>query len=580
MLWSRRRPLPEAPTSRLAPFTDPSRRLRWGALAVVAGTIALGSWFVYITGGVKFSAVHVMYVPVIIAALVFGVRGGLVAGVVAGLAVGPAMPLDVATGEAQAAGNWLQRLAFFCLVGALVGVGATLLRRHMRYLAWLNLHDPATGFLTRRGLVAHLQDRLASSPGVDGPVVLVVRINNLLDVQDTFGASPGERLVQGISERGRELVPADVPLARIETDLLAVVFVDDAEMREVRQRVDARMRAPYDIDGVGVYVDLAYGVAHFPQDATTAEELVQKATIAVHLAARRGLPWFVYEAAADVTSRDNLVLLGMVPAALRGDELAIWHQAKTSLASGRVAGTEALVRWNHPTRGLLMPGRFMPQVESSPLIDDVTWWVVDAAMRDLATWTRRGHPITVAVNVSVRNLHNRGLLRVLDEALRRHLVEPGSVDLEITEGAVMDDFEHSVQLIGRLRDLGFSVSIDDFGTGHSSLAYLKQLPVTKLKIDQAFIRNLATDARDQRITRSIIDLAAALHLESVAEGVSDRTSTDLLRDWGCDYAQGNFLHAASPFDELITWIEGDAGSGRGHPSQPAQGLPLSGRQLR
>ena len=189
-------------------------------------------------------------------------------------------------------------------------------------------------------------------------------------------------------------------------------------------------------------------------------------------------------------------------------------------------------------------------------------------------------PISVAVNVSVRNLHNRGLLRVLDEALRRHLVEPGSVDLEITEGAVMDDFDHCVELIGRLRDLGFSVSIDDFGTGHSSLAYLKQLPVTKLKIDQAFIRNLATDARDQRITRSIIDLAAALHLESVAEGVSDRTSTDLLRDWGCDYAQGNFLHAASPFDELITWIEGDAGSGRGHSSQPAQGLPLSGRQLR
>jgi len=143
----------------------------------------------------------------------------------------------------------------------------------------------------------------------------------------------------------------------------------------------------------------------------------------------------------------------------------------------------------------------------------------------------------------------------LDDALARHCIDPGSVDLEITESAVMDDFDQGVQLIGQMRDRGFSVSIDDFGTGNSSMAYLKQLPVTKLKIDQAFIRHLATDVRDQQITRSIIDLAATLDLESVAEGVGDQPSRDLLHEWGCDYVQGNFLHAACPYDELITWIE-------------------------
>ncbi len=173
MMWSRIRPLPASPRSRLAPFTDPSRRQLWGAVAIIVGTLALGCWFVDATGGVQYSAVHVMYVPVIVAALVFGVRGGVAAGVVAGLVVGPWMPLDVAAGESQTTANWLQRLAFFCLIGALVGLGATLLRRHMRFLAWINLHDPATGYLTRRGLVTYLESRLGSSDH-DGPVVLVV----------------------------------------------------------------------------------------------------------------------------------------------------------------------------------------------------------------------------------------------------------------------------------------------------------------------------------------------------------------------------------------------------------------------
>jgi EAL domain-containing protein (putative c-di-GMP-specific phosphodiesterase class I) len=233
----------------------------------------------------------------------------------------------------------------------------------------------------------------------------------------------------------------------------------------------------------------------------------------------------------------------------------MWHQAKTSLATGQVAGTEALLRWNHPERGLIMPGRFMPQVEDSPMINDVTRWVVGCALDHLAMWRQRGHTFSVSLNVSVRNLHNRVLLHVLDDAVERHGVAPEDVDLEITESAVMDDFEHCVGLIAQLRDRGYSVSIDDFGTGHSSLAYLKNLPVTRLKIDQSFIRHLASDGRDQRIARSIVELAASLDLESVAEGVEDQASADMLGNWGCVYAQGNFLHRACPYDEFVTWIE-------------------------
>ena len=541
--------------SRLAWFSEPSARTRRTAAAATVVSLLLAWWLVDLTGGVKFSAVHAMYLPVIGAALIFEVRGALLIGFVAGVLVGPFMPLDTDTGEAQDPANWLQRMFFFCLIGALVGLGSGLFRRQMRYLAWLNDHDSRTGFLTHGGLTRNVQQRLANVADGSTPVVLVVQLNNLLDIENTFGPRFGEELLVRICERCRELVPRELPMALMQPDRLAVMLSSSSQVEDLRDRLDGRIREPYDVEGVRVYVDFAFGAAVYPTHATTAEELVQKASIAMHLAMKRTLPWYVYDSRFDVTSRDNLVLLGLVPAAIAGDELTIWHQAKTSLATGEVAGTEALLRWNHPERGLIMPGRFMPQVEDSPMINDVTRWVVGCALDHLAMWRQRGHTFSVSLNVSVRNLHNRVLLHVLDDAVERHGVAPEDVDLEITESAVMDDFEHCVGLIAQLRDRGYSVSIDDFGTGHSSLAYLKKLPVTKLKIDQAFIRNLAADERDQRITRSIIDLAAALRLESVAEGIEDEASAHMLREWGCDYAQGNHLHAASPYDEFISWIE-------------------------
>ena len=541
--------------SHFAWFSEPSPRTRRVAAAATALLLALAWLLVDLSGGVKFSAVHAMYLPVIASALIFEVRGALLIGVAAGLIVGPFMPLDTDTGEAQDPTNWIQRMFFFCLIGAVVGLGTGVFRRQMRYLAWLNDHDSRTGFLTHGGLTKNVQQRLSSVADGSTPVILVVQLNNLLDIENTFGPRFGEELLTRICERGRELVPAELPMALIQPDRLAVMLSSSSQVEELRDRLDRRIREPYDVEGVRVYVDFAFGAAVYPTHATTAEELVQKASIAMHLAIKRTLPWYVYDSRCDATSRDNLVLLGLVPTAIAGNELTMWHQAKTSLATGQVAGTEALLRWNHPDRGLIMPGRFMPQVEDSPMINDVTRWVVGCALDHLSMWRQRGHSMSVSLNVSVRNLHNRVLLHVLDDAVVRHGVAPEDVDLEITESVVMDDFEHCVGLIAQLRDRGYSVSIDDFGTGHSSLAYLKKLPVTKLKVDQAFIRNLAVDDRDQRITRSIIDLAAALRVESVAEGVEDEASADMLREWGCDYAQGNYLHAACPYDEFISWIE-------------------------
>jgi EAL domain-containing protein (putative c-di-GMP-specific phosphodiesterase class I) len=346
-----------------------------------------------------------------------------------------------------------------------------------------------------------------------------------------------------------------VPIALIQPDHLALVFQNGPGTQQMRAQIEARVREPYQIDDVPVYVDFAFGAAEYPKHARTVEELLQKASIAMHTAVIRKRPFYLYDSANDRTSRDNLLLLGMIPAALANNEFVMWHQAKFSLATGKVASTEALLRWAHPQRGLIPPGNFIPQAEESALINNLTQWVIAAALADKAAWMARGQSMGVAINLSVRNLRDRALLDTLHETMSRHSIDPQQVELEITESSVMDDFEYCGQLIGWLRDRGYRVSIDDFGTGHSSLAYLKKLPVCALKIDQAFVKKLAHDRSDQKIVRTILGLAKSLDLECIAEGVEDEAALALLRDWGCDYAQGYGLHKPAPYDKLLAWLE-------------------------
>jgi diguanylate cyclase len=536
-------------------FALPKTTKAFSAGLILAGLLGT-AWLVHETGGAQFAALHLMYLPIIVGALVFGTPGGVVAGVIAGLLLGPYMPLDTTSGEPQQFANWLLRMGFFCTIGALVGVGAASLRRQLNLLDWLSEHDACTGLLNEAGLAKAQRQVVARDGARAQTLLIVVQIKNLLDIQDTFGALFSEKLLKQVCERGRELVPAHVPIARIQRDCLALAFNGATDTDRLRHAIEPRIRLPYQVDGVPLHVDFAFGAARLPEHAGTFDELLQKASIAAHSAVTRQLPRHTFDSAADVTSRENLELLGMIPAAIANNEFAVWHQAKLSLATGTICSTEALLRWIHPQRGFIPPGNFIPRAENSTLIDDITKWVVNAALADKAAWTARGHSLGVAINLSVRNLHQRSLLDALHETVTRHRIKPNEVEIEITESAVMGDIDHCVALIGRLRDRGYRVSIDDFGTGHSSLAYLKKLPVNALKIDQAFIRNLAQDASDQKIVQAILNLTRSLHLESVAEGVEDGKALGLLREWGCTYAQGYAVHRPSPADQLLAWIEG------------------------
>jgi len=516
---------------------------------------AATAWLVHATGGVRFAVLHLMYVPVVLSALAFGVPGGVVAGIAGGVLLGPWMPLDSATGEAQTALNWIYRLTFFTLIGMLVGVGAQHLRRHLREMQWLHEHHADTGLLNLAGLMKELDRMMHKGRPPQELVLSITQLNNFLEVQNTFGAGFGMRVLSQVLDRARQLAPPGALLALVQPDRLACVFPLDASAQLTRERIEGARGESYVVDGVPIHVEASIGVAHAPTHAASAEELLQKASIAMHWAASGGAGIKRYDSANDRTSRDNLVLLGNLPDAIERGELLAWHQAKLSLASDEITGTEALVRWKHPQRGLVPPGSFIPQAEETTLINSVMQVVIACACADAASWRAAGVRLRVAINLSVRNLMDRALMNLLQQALQRNGLEPGDIELEVTESAVMADPAQCVGVIAALRDRGFRVAIDDFGTGYSSLAYLQKLAVSALKIDQAFVRTLATDANNQKIVRAILQLAGSLGLETVAEGVEDDASLALLREWGCDYAQGYRVHRPAPPQELLQFVE-------------------------
>jgi diguanylate cyclase (GGDEF)-like protein len=525
---------------------------------VVAATTLLAlatASLVYATGGVQFAYLHLMYIPVVLSGLAFGVRGGVLAGIAGGLLLGPFMPLNTSMGAMQQPLNWIYRLTSFALIGTLVGAGAQLLRRQLRELEWLHEHHPETGLLNLAGLLKELDDMMGNVTGRRELVLSIMQLNNFLEIQNTFGAAFGMRVLAQVIDRAQRLMPSGSLLALVQPDRLVSVIPGEEASQTMRERVEAAVKESYLVDGVPIHVAASIGVAHFPVHAATAEELLQKASIAMHWANSSRSAISLYDTANDRTSRENLILLGGLPDAIERGELQVWHQAKIALATDEVAGTEALLRWKHPQRGIVSPGSFIPQVEETTLINSVTQVMIAAAFADAGSWRAAGYRLRVSINLSVRNLRDHMLLDVLEQNARRNQLEPTDIELEITESAVMVDPDHCIRLIALLRDRGYGVSIDDFGTGHSSLAYLQKLRVSALKIDQAFVKTIASDSNNQKIVRAILHLAKSLGLETIAEGVDDERAVTLLREWGCDYGQGYGLHRPAPSQDFQRFVD-------------------------
>ena len=420
------------------------------------------------------------------------------------------------------------------------------------------LHDPLTGLPNRSLMEGRIQQALDSARRLKESVgLLLVDLDNFKVVNDTLGHEVGDQLLKHVAGRlGASLRQADT-VARLGGDEFALVLpgidgVEDAD--RVAGKVLGRLREPIVCNGIVLNPDASIGVSLFPQNGSDATALLRRADIAMYRAKRRGGGHAFYEPYHDEERLSALELAAELGHAIESQELVLHYQPKISLVSGEIVGVEGLVRWHHPRRGLLLPDRFVPLAENTGLIRRLSLAVLEWGLADTESWRAEGVDITLAVNLSAQVLHDSNLPTTIDDVLDPSLFAEGRLEFEITESAFMADPEGAIQAITKLDSAGVAFTIDDFGTGYSSLAYLKRLPARNIKIDQSFIRDMATDERDASIVNSAIELAHNLGMHVIAEGVESPAVADLLRDLGCDFVQGYLYAAPMPASELLPWL--------------------------
>jgi EAL domain-containing protein (putative c-di-GMP-specific phosphodiesterase class I) len=327
-----------------------------------------------------------------------------------------------------------------------------------------------------------------------------------------------------------------------------------AAVAELAGRLQDALRRPFALRGVAVELEASIGIALCPDHGREVNTLVQRADVAMYDAKRAQAGVATYSPERDPYSADRLGLLAELRRALELDELLLHYQPKVAVDGGEVVGVEALVRWQHPTRGLLGPAEFVPLAERTGAVADLTRWVLDAALARCRTWLDAGLELPVAVNLAAANIVDVALPDAVAELLERHDVPARLLQCEISEHTVMADPVRAMEVLGRLREMGLRLSLDDFGTGHSSLAYLKRLPLDEVKIDRSFVAGMAEDENDAVIVRSTIDLGRNLGLDVVAEGVEDEETLRELGALRCDVAQGFFLSRPLPADDVAAWL--------------------------
>ena len=444
------------------------------------------------------------------------------------------------------------------LVLSIIGFAVGTAQDQRRRIAALLATDQATGLLNRGAFVQVLQQKLGSDQHMNSDLV-IADVGHFRQVTETFGHEIGDELLRAIGERLRVSAEGDDHVARIGSDKFLVWRRAGANPALAAESVLAEITKPFNVAGTDVRLEAHAAVARYPDHADSALELVRRAEIALDEAKAGGRAVGVASARNEQERLSRLETFRGLRAAIANGDLRLHYQPIVELPSTGVSGVEALVRWQHPERGLLAPGVFIPVAEQSGLIVPLTRWVLDEALRQSREWSDAGRPMRIAVNVGAKSLgRTAGLPSLVAELLRSHAVDPALLVLEVTESDVMTDPEQAIACLRELKSLGVRLDIDDFGTGYSSLSYLQKLPLDAVKIDRSFITPLFVDAGTSAIVRAAIELSHALGLETIAEGVEDQAVVEMLGAMGCDFAQGFVFARPMTAEKFTGWLAAHA----------------------
>ncbi|MBY8951970.1 EAL domain-containing protein [Pseudomonas carnis] len=423
-------------------------------------------------------------------------------------------------------------------------------------LAHLAHHDPLTDLPNRLLFTDRAEQALASAQvHKRGCALLLMDLDHFKIINDSLGHNVGDQLLKLVAERLSGLFGPGVTLARLGGDEFAVLAESCPQVVQaaaLAQRMLNAMKDPFIFDGNQLFISASIGISLFPSDALSAEQLLRNADSALFKAksaGREGYALYTEELTAHAQYRVEIA--GELRRALDQHELRVYYQPVHDLHDSRLVGVEALVRWQHPERGLVPPGEFIPIAERTGLIAEIDAWVMDQACRQMCQWLADGAPLSfIAINVSSRLFARRELYEQVAQVLHATGLDPAFLELEVTESAVMDDPEVALEQLHRLRELGLRLAIDDFGTGYSSLLRLKRLPVQKLKIDQGFVAGLPWDEDDAAIVRVVIALAKSMGMQVHAEGIEQVEQARFLLDQECDMGQGYWFGRPMPADEI------------------------------
>lgn len=424
--------------------------------------------------------------------------------------------------------------------------------KQIRRLAY---HDSLTGLANRAHFNGRLKE-LLSTPLSEGRMVAVLFLD--LDrfklVNDTLGHAVGDLLLKAVAERIQGTLRTKDLVARLGGDEFTIILeeVNSTEVvAKIASKICRTLSTPFVFSGQEIYVAASIGIALYPTDGQDCQTIIKHADTAMYRAKEQGGGYYFYKEGMEAAASQMLMLQTEIRQALERDEMVLYYQPQANLSTGEIIGAEALIRWNHPERGLVSPGAFIPQAEETGLIINIGEWVMQEACRQIREWQDRGHSIPrISINLSPRHLEAQDIVAHLARLLKKTGVASNLLELEITESAIMKRADETILVLHAFKEMDFSLAIDDFGIGYSSLSYLKRFPIDRLKIDQSFVRDITTDPEDAAIIKAIIALARSLQLEVIAEGVETEDQKTFLYDQGCDLIQGYHLGRPVPANEF------------------------------
>jgi len=433
-------------------------------------------------------------------------------------------------------------------------------KKNQEQIEFLAYHDSLTKLPNRLLAKDRMEKVMAHADRENSKAALLfLDLDNFKTINNSLGHAIGDAFLVAVAERLRECVRDTDTLSRQGGDEFLVMLTGmpsvDA-IQTVSEKLLGWLDRPFMIEGIELATSLSIGVAVYPDDGRDFDTLLKKADAAMYQAKEAGRNTFsFYTEQMNINATEHLYIRSGLRQALEKSELVLHYQPQINLSSGRIVGAEALIRWNHPELGMVPPDRFIPVAEDSGLIVPIGEWVLQEACRQAAAWQQAGWPgLVVAVNLSSVQFKRGDLEKSVIQALTRSGLEPGSLELELTESILIQDTEKVLDTVRRLKSLGIKLSIDDFGTGYSSLSYLKSFAVDKLKIDQSFIRNMANDPGDAAIVHAVIQMARSLNLKTIAEGVEDEGMLKPLRLHHCDEVQGYYFARPMPADEFALYL--------------------------